>query len=339
MSPHRIAGLTAAALAVAGMLAPSSVVAQATSGPCTVSPGSVTGADVCQKGRDLFGFLVPQIGIAVSAGNPVLGEGGTLGGWPKRAFSVRVSAVDGQVPNKAVPLSVVGGAVGSDFGAARVPIPLPSADAAIGVFPGIPLGLTNTLGVDLLVGASYLPTVSQSDFEVTPQNGGIAYQYGVRVGALQESSLIPGVSISYMRRQMPTVDLGYTPNNDSLTVSGTAVTSNSLRVVASKRFLMFGVAAGVGRDQIEGTSSLNAVVNESVLGTNQRYQVSLPDLRYTTTRSTAFVNASLGLGIARIVGEFGFSGEGTVQQTVNRFGDRKTDEGYRYGSLGIAFRF
>jgi hypothetical protein len=335
---QRTVGFAAVALTAVTTLHASRLAAQTTSGPCTVGPGAVSGADVCQKARDLFGFVVPQIGVAVSSGNPVLGEGGTLGGWPKRAFSVRVSAVDGQLPRNAVPLTVIGAAVGSDFGAVRTPIPLPSADAAIGLFPGIPLGLTNALGVDILLGASYLPTVTRSNFNVTPKDGGVAFQYGVRVGALQESSFIPGLSVSYMRRKMPTVDFGYSPNNDTLTVTGTSVTSNAMRIVASKRILLVGVAAGVGRDVIEGSASMRASVNETIVGTNQRFLVQLPNLRHKTTRNTAFVNASLGLGIARLVGEYGWSSAGTVMQTVNQFGGREAGEGYRYGSLGIAFR-
>ena len=336
---QRLVGFAAAALTAVATVNAAPLAAQTTSGPCRVSPGTVSGADACQKARDLFGFVVPQIGIAVSAGNPVLGEGGTLGGWPKRAFSFRVSAVDGQLPKNAVPIRLTGSAAGSDFGAVRTPIPLPSAEAAIGIFPGIPLGLTNTLGLDVLLGASYLPTLSESNFVVAPTNGGVAFQSGVRVGALQESSFVPGLSVSYMRRKMPTVDLGYMPNNDTLMVTGTSVTSNALRIVASKRVALFGIAAGVGRDQIEGSASMRTSVNETVLGANQRFLVELPDLRYTTTRSTAFVNASLSLLLARLVGEYGWSSEGTVLETLNQFGGRKADEGYRYGSLGIAFRF
>ncbi len=336
---QRVAGVTAAALTVMMVVHTPALAAQASSLPCALLPRALFGVDACQKGQDLFNFVVPQIGIAVASGNPVLGEGGTLGGWPKRAFSFRVSAVDGQLPRNAVPISVIGNAVGSEFGAARTPIPLPSADAAIGIFPGIPLGLTNTLGVDVLLGATYLPTVAESNFEVAPKNGGFALQYGVRVGALQESSFIPGLSVSYMRRKTPTVDFGYTPNNDTLAVTGTSVTSNSIRIVASKRVAFFGVAAGVGRDDIEGSASLRVLVNETLLGTNQRFLLTLPGLSYATTRHTAFLNASLGLGIARVVGEYGWSGEGSIQETVNQFGGRKADEGYRYGSLGIAFRF
>ncbi len=334
-----VVGVTATALVLVSALSASTLTAQTTSGQCTVTSFGGSGSDTCQKARDLFGFVVPQIGVAVSSGNPVLGEGGTLGGWPKRAFSFRVSAVDGQLPKNSVPISVFGPAVGSDFGAARTPIPLPSADAAIGFFPGIPLGLTNTLGVDVLLGASYLPSVKESKFELAPQNGGFAFQYGVRVGALQESSFIPGLSVSYMRRKMPTVDIGYTPNDDTLTVTGTSVTSNAIRVVASKRFAIFGIAAGVGRDEIEGSASMRASVRETVLGNTRSAVVELPDLRYKTTRNTAFANLSLGLGIARLVGEYGWSSAGTVRETVNQFGGRKADEGYRYGSLGIAFRF
>ncbi len=142
-----------------------------------------------------------------------------------------------------------------------------------------------------------------------------------------------------MRRKMPTIDLGYTPNNDTLSVTGTSVTSNAIRIVASKRFAVFGIAAGVGRDDIEGSASMRASVNETVLAANQRFVVALPDLRYKTRRNTAFANASLGLGIARVVAEYGWSSAGTVQETINQFGGRKADEGYRYGSLGLAFRF
>ena len=334
----QVAAATVSVMAMGGMALP--LHAQTTSGPCSVSPAAAasSGADVCQKARDLFGFIVPQIGVAVSTGNPVLGEGGTLGGWPKRAFSVRLSAVDGRLPNKDVPISTTGGATASDFGATRAPIPMPSADAAIGLFSGVPLGLTNVLGVDLLLGASYLPSVSQGSIDVEAENGGFAMQYGVRVGALQESSLIPGLSVSFMRRKMPTVDLAYRPNNDTLSVNGTSVTSNSIRIVASKRVALFGVAAGVGRDAIEGSASMRAAVNETVLGANRNSSVTLPDLRYTTTRNTAFVNASLSLLVARLVAEFGWSSAGTVQQTLNQFGGRQANEGYRYGSLGIAFK-
>ena len=331
----------AALAAVAFIAGPGTALAQTTSGACTVAPAiaGASGADMCQKGRDLFSLLVPQIGVALSGGNTIVGEGGTLGGWGKRMLQLRLSAVDGRVPANAVPVRVTGPAVASDFGATRVPVPMPSIDAAVGLFKGLPFGLTNVGGVDVLLGATYLPTIQESDFELTPTSSNLAFSYGVRVGALQESSLVPGVSVSVMRRKLPTMNLGYGSTNDTLRVENFALTSNALRLVASKRVLIFGIAAGVGRDQIDGTSSLRAVVNEQILTTNQRFGGALPNLRTTVSRNTAFVNASLNLVILRLIGEYGWSSEGERLNTLNTFGAHQANERVRYGSLGVTVRF
>lgn len=333
--------LAAAAAVVVGAGA-LSLEAQTTAGTCVAGLGLAPGAlgtDACQKARDIFAFVMPQAGIALSGGNPVLGEGGTMGGWGKRALSLRVTAVDGYVPRNSVPITVGGTPVSSNFGAARTPVPVPSLDAAIGLFSGFPAGLTNVGGVDLLLGATYLPTVDEDEFSLKPQTSSFALSYGVRVGALQESSLIPGVSISYMRRKLPTVSLGYASSNDSLTVQNLAATSNSLRIVASKRFALLGVAIGAGRDDIENTASVRGVVNETAVGTPLRAQVSLEGLRNTTARNTVFANLSFGLSIARIVAEAGWAGSGDADPTVNTFDGRRASDGYRYGSLGVTVRF
>lgn len=317
--------------------------AQTTSGPCSTQVvgviSGVSGADACTKARDLFAFIMPQAGVALSGGNPVLGEGGTMGGWGKRAISLRVSAVDGHVPKNVVPISLSGPAIASNFGATRAPVPVPSVDAAIGLFAGIPAGLTNVGGVDILLGATYLPTVTEDEFSFAPQTSSLALSYGVRVGALQESSVVPGVSISYMRRKLPTVSLGYASGNDTISVGNLAATSNSLRVVASKRVAIFGLAVGVGRDQLENTAGVEAVVNETVLGAPQRGSITLSGLRHTTTRNTAFVNASVGLLMARLVAEIGWSAAGEQDPTTNTFDGRAANEGFRYGSLGVTVRF
>jgi hypothetical protein len=331
--------LAQVAAAAATLLVSGALRAQTTTGPCVVTPSSASGVDACTKARDLFAFVIPQVGVALSSGNPILGEGGTMGGWGKRALSVRISAADGRLPRNSVPIGISGGAASSDFGATRTVVPVPSADAAIGVFAGVPLGLTNVGGVDALLGATYLPSVDKNDLSLEPGSSNFAFSYGLRVGALQESSFIPGLSVSFMRRKLPTVNLGYTPSNDSLTVQDMSVTSNTIRLVASKRILIVGIAAGVGRDKIEGSASMRAAVNETVLGTNQRTTVTLSNLRSKVTRNTAFVNASFGLLVARIVGEFGWSSAGTIEQTVNQFGGRQANEGYRYGSVGVTVRF
>jgi len=328
-----IASGVAAVLAV-----PSPAAAQGTAGTCT-SSSSFGSTDICQKARDLFAFVVPQIGVAVSGGNPIPGDAGSLGGFGKRALSLRVIGVDGRLPRNSVPLVSLAGASSSDFGAERTVIPLPAIDLGVGLFPGIPLGVTNVGGVDAIVGATYLPSVAHNDFEVTPQNGGLGFSYGLRVGALQESSLVPGISVSWQRRQLPSTDLSYTPTNDSLLVTGTSVKSDAVRIIVGKRIALFGLAAGVGQDRIVAESDMRAVVNEAGLPGGSRQTVELTGLREATTRKTAFVNASFSLLVLRIVGEFGWSSAGTLRETVNTFGGRSANEGYRYGSIGLSARF
>lgn len=339
MRTVRSAGMAALMIVAATHAGVRALEAQTTSGTCTsASFGGFPGADACTKARDIFAFVMPQVGVALSGGNPVPGEGGTLGGWGKRALSLRLTAVEGVVPANAVPIRLTG-AVSSNLGASRAPVPVPSVDAAVGLFAGVPAGLTNVGGVDLLLGATYLPDVSKNGFSAVPQTSSFAFSYGVRVGALQESSLVPGLSLSYMRRKLPTTSLGYVAGNDSITVSNLAATSNSFRLVASKRVAIFGIAAGVGRDQLENTAGVDAVVNETVLNQPTRAQIALFGLRNTVTRNTAFVNLSLGLGIARLVGEVGWSAAGESDPTTNTFDGRLANEGYRYGSLGLTVRF
>ncbi|MEQ1691511.1 MAG: hypothetical protein ABMA00_09515 [Gemmatimonas sp.] len=315
--------------------------AQGISPNCTVTPSAAgSAADVCRKAADIFAFVVPQVGVALSGGNHVLGEGGTLGGWGKRTVTLRVTAVDGRVPKNTVPLTLGrASAQADDFGSSRAAVPMPSIDAAIGVLSGLPMGVTNVGGVDVLLGVIGSSRVSSGDFRLRPQGSGFALSYGVRVGALQESAFVPGLSVSWLRRKVPTLDLDYTPTNDTLQVRNMSLTANTLRVVASKRFVLFGFAAGVGRDEIEGVSGIQAVVNESVLGTPTRAAVTFPTLREKVTRNTAFVNASFGLPIARLVAEYGRSSAGTLRETLNSFGGRRANEMYAYGSLGVTVRF
>lgn len=339
-APRRVVIATRAITTLALIVGTTNVRAQAAP-DCTVSPPIAgNSADICRKAADLFTFLAPQVGIALAGGNPILGEGGTLGGWGKRSVTLRLTAVSGQLPKNNVPISLAGnGAVASDFGAERTFVPMPSLDAAIGVLTGVPLGLTNVGGVDVLLGAIAVPSAKSGSFRLEPTSGRVAVSYGVRVGALQESSFIPGVSVSFMRRKVPTLDGDYTPANDTLQVRNNSVTANTFRVVASKRFVLFGLAAGVGRDNIEATSGVHAIVNESVLGVPQRAELTFPTLNEKVKRNTAFVNASFGLLVARVVAEYGRSSGGTTRETLNTFGDRKANDAYSYGSLGVTVRF
>lgn len=327
-------------LALSAVAAPLAMHAQ--SGPdCSITP-RVAGNpdDVCRKAADIFAFVVPQVGVALAGGNSILGEGGTLGGWGKRSLTVRFTAVDGRVPTRNVPVTLGrANAVSDDFGAKRTAVPMPSLDLALGLWAGVPMGLTNVGGIDALLGVNAVPSLTSNDFELNPQTRAYAFSYGVRIGALQESSLVPGVSVSWLRRRIPTLDASYTPANDTLLVSDASLSSTALRLVASKRFTFLGVAAGIGRDKIEGETVLRAVVNETLVGIPARTDVSFPTLRESVSRNTAFINGTLGLGVVRFVLEYGRSSAGSTRQTLNTFGDRRANEAYTYGSFGLTVRF
>ena len=315
--------------------------AQSVSPNCSTSPAIVgNAADICRKAADLFSYIVPQIGVALAGGNAVLGEGGTLGGWGKRSVSLRVTAVNGSLPKSAVPITTGGSsATADDFGAAFTFVPMASLDAAIGMFEGLPLGLTNFGGVDVLLGAVQIPRVREGSFNMASAGASYAISYGARVGLLQESSLVPGISISYMRRKVPTLNVQYTPGNDTLNVNNFSLTANALRAVISKRFLLFGLSAGVGRDEIRGVTGVNAVVNETRVNVSTRTAITFPTFNEAVTRNSVFANASFGLFAARVVAEFGRSSAGTLRETLNTFGTHHANEAYSYESLGVTVRF
>jgi hypothetical protein len=328
-----IASLTVATTAGAQ----SATLCLVTTTPVNAPPGS--GQDACTKASDIFMFLAPQVGVALSGGNVMLGEGGTLGGWGKRSFVLRVSAVDGRVPENDVPLSLTALPVASDFGAQRAPVPVPSFDAAIGVFRGVPFGLTNIGGVDLLLGATVLPSVTQDDFRVQSEGGGVAINYGLRIGLLQESAAVPGVGVSIVRRRLPTTSISYFTSNDTLGVLDTKISTTSIRLTANKRFGLMGIGGGIGQDRLDSRTTLEATLNETVQGVPSRAVARLENLSHETTRGTAFVNASFGLAMAQLVLEVGQSRAGSIRETLNSFGDRRANEAYTYGSVGFGFRF
>src|SRR5437762_7520656 len=176
--------------------------AQGTADPnCVNSPKQVR--DACQQAVDMYQLMMPQLGFAITGGNATLGQGGTLGGLPHFALDLRANALmPGSVPdiNQAKP-DTSGMQQRPNYPTKDIPFGLPAVDAAIGLFKGIPLPLTNVGGVDLLLSAAYIPNYT-ANFSGN-NAGAVSVQvdqplkigYGVRIGLLQESLLVPGVAV------------------------------------------------------------------------------------------------------------------------------------------------
>lgn len=304
--------------------------------------------DACQKAIDLFRYMAPQLGTALAGGAPTLGQGGPTGGIGHFSLGVRVNAVLGDLPQIQDVTPSVQGAQRSTYPTKSQIIPMPTADLALGIFGGLPLGLTSVGGLDLLVSASYLPEFEADNISVEVDGSAVKFGFGARLGLLQESLLIPGVSVSYLRRDLPKINLIAQSGSDSLQVRDLDIQTTSWRVMASKSFFMFGAAAGLGKDRYEASTAVSvrlasrlgppptpAVVAGPIIIDSFRSSATEPK---TLTRTTMFLDLSMNLPFFKLVGEIGQVSGGDID-TYNQFDGSKADDSRTYGSIGIRIGF
>jgi hypothetical protein len=311
-------------------------------------PGNVGGAvpdqtratqDACQKAIDLFQYLVPQLGTAIAGGNATLGQGGTLGGLGHFLVDIRINAVQGSIPQVDQVQPSVQGAVSSTYDTKSQILPMPTADLAIGIFKGLPLAITNVGGIDLLVSASYLPEFNSSGVSVKVPNGSLKLGYGIRLGVLQESLLVPGISVTYLRRDLPTVSIAANNSSDTLNVNDLSLKTKAWRVVASKSLLMFGVAVGAGQDKYESSADVRASVAARPPFTSSRFTAApTSPVSQDLTRTNVFADLSLNLLLFKLTGEIGQVSGGTIN-TYNHFSGKQAADSRIYGSVGARFGF
>jgi len=307
----------------------------------TISPSCAAGItqDVCQKTIDVFQFVAPQLGTVIAGGNATLGVGGTLGGLGHIYVSGRANIVSSELPivDQVDPSTT--GARSDEYHTQTQIAGIPQADVAIGLFRGIPLGVTNVGGIDLLASVSYLPTIDAGGFRVTTPNGSLKFGGGVRVGIVQESLIFPGISVTYLRRGLPTVDmLATTPSGDSLRVNDVNITTDSYRLVASKSFLTLGLAAGVGQDRYNTSANASAYVASRDLTAGATPAASVGPIAMTQkiSRTTYFVDATLNLAIVKLIGEIGRTSAVNIP-TYNTFLGSSAGAAQTFGALGIRF--
>ncbi|MEX2178660.1 MAG: hypothetical protein WD801_08130 [Gemmatimonadaceae bacterium] len=303
--------------------------AHAQGGGGTAQP-SCTGlsGDACQQAVDFFHYMAPQLGTAMTGGNTTLAQGGSMGGrrlglMPRFAIGLRVNAVMGNVPSFE-PLPVATPAA-RELSTETSVVPLPALDAAVGVFKGFPLALSNVGGVDLLLSAAYVPTYEGDNVNITPDKS-LAFGYGVRVGLLQESLVVPGVGISYMIRKFPVTTLSTSSGGADMSVNDLDLQSNAWRLTVSKSLLLFGVAAGVGQDSYKASTSISASAPAEAT-------ITTPVISSNVTRTNYFVDLSMNLLLIKLVGTAGMVSGGDIL-TYNSY-DNPADKSRVYGSVGI----
>jgi hypothetical protein len=304
---------------------------QCPSGSAGVLDPSRAAQDACQQAYDVFQFLAPQLGLLLTGGNATLGQGGTMGGIGHASIGIRGNVFGGRLPDVAAFAPGITGAQQRELPTNSQVLAFPTADAEIGIFKGLPLAITNVAGLDLLVSAAYVPSYD-GDVSVSPSSHW-QFGYGARLGLLQESLVTPGISATYLRRELPKTNITGVARADTLRVLNAAVKTTAWRVVASKNLIAFGIAGGIGQDTYDQSADIQGTVHQTFNGIPVTGSSSL-HANQSLTRTNYFVDLSLNLPLFKIVGEIGQATGGTVR-TYNSFAGGSADRSQVYGSFGV----
>jgi len=177
--------------------------------------------DACQKAVDIFAFMTPQLGIGLVGGSATLGTGGALGGLGHFSIGVRGNGIRGRVPQVENMDAAITGAVRSDYDVNDQVVGLPTVEGALGVFGGVPMGVTHAFALDALVSATYVPEFTRSKVALSVPGGSLKLGFGGRLGLLTESVATPSVSVTYLRRDLPTTGISGRPRAYFLPSSST----------------------------------------------------------------------------------------------------------------------
>lgn len=331
----RASALALATLATLATLGAGDAGAQAATVDPQCNGGGTAGLvtrDACQKAIDLFQFMAPQLAATIVGGNAVQGEHSTLRGLGHFSIGIRANAIESRLPSVDQHTPAVTGAVRSDYSVEKQWIAAPVLDAAIGLFRGIPFAGTHALGLDALVNVAYIPGVDESDFSIDLPDGSLKLGFGGRLGLLRETFLTPGLSVTWLQRDLPTVNVVGRVSGDELDVRDVRVKTTAWRVVGGKSFTFLGIAIGGGQDRYDTQASAQVTVNH--LGPSVTSGVIAA--RQELTRTNFFGNLSLNFPVLRVVAEVGRASGGTVA-TYNTFSGHDPSAPRGYASFGLRF--
>jgi hypothetical protein len=283
---------------------------------------------VCAAAVDGTRAFHPVIGVLISGGNPTIGSAGALGGLGHASLTLRANAVELVLPELAYDGSSATVPAGDKFWA-----PAPLVEGALGIYKGMGSGL---LAVDFLGSAQLLPTDQIDNMTVDAgarRIGDIALGlgYGARIGLLREMGPLPAVSVSIMRRDIPQITYGDVSTGDRFSY-GVDLHATNLRLVASKKLMVFDMAAGLGWDKYTGDAEIR--FRDPVTGLTQP---PVP-VELENTRVLGFLNAGMTLSVMRLTAEVGYQG-GKDQELATSFEDFDTTKGKFFAGLGLRVGF
>ena len=297
--------------------------------PYQSAPYTAQDFNICNAAIDGTEIFHPVAGLLVSGGNPVLGSVGTLGGLGHFALTARVNATELHTPD----LNYDGNGT-TVAQASKIFAPAPLVEGALGLIKG----LHGFLAVDLLGSAQLLPTKAVSNLTVDKNArkiGSIALGlgYGARIGVFPGKAIIPSVTVSVMRRDIPRITYGdVTSGGDNYSYSLDLHATN-LRAVAGYHLAVFNVGAGIGWDKYTGTADIGFVPNGGVLPAQ-----TINGIKLDNTRTMAFLTAAVDLPIFKIGAEAGYQ-FGKDQSLSTTFAGNDPKDKRLFAGAGIRLAF
>jgi|GEM_PF-2307976 len=272
----------------------------------------------------------PQLGLLVAGGlpGPAAGPGGArLGFLPGLNAFVRANLVRGRLPDIITEANSPPPALPAPLTEERsVTTVALSADVALGVVPGFRVAPGVQAGaLDVMASASYLPFDLISRELFNNSSAQFAWGVGVRLGLLQESGAVPGLSLSVARRSLGGVQIGTvcegeevadpisttTPpstlcrEEGDVAQASVSVASWSTRAALSKRVMGVGLGVGAGYDRFTGDLDV-AVLGAQGTAINPTRVYRSPGAEMENERWSGFLNASMPLPMGAVSAELGW---------------------------------
>ncbi len=309
---------------MSGIAAPALTGQTAAATPCPTDTTSTS--RICQAGADALTAFLPIEGLLVGGGNPVPGTAGAIGRFGHARLAARIG-----LASLTAPKTSYDGTTDTVLADKRLLVPLPRLDLALGLFSKkLPLG---TVAMDLLGSAVLLPTgastrirIDENARKLGPLALGLGF--GFRAALIMKAPK-PTVSLSVMKRDMPSIRFGDLAAGDKLSAE-TSLSAINVRLVFGGQAKALSIAGGLGMDLYKGSGSVTFVDST---GADSTVAMEL-----STSRIMTLINLGYDVGPATLWVEGGFQ-VGKKTQLATTFQHNDPSAGRFYGGAGVTFRF
>lgn len=300
--------------------------------------GALLMQDACQQATDLFRFLAPQLGGVVAGGNALLGDATTLGGRGRWAMEMRINTMLGGLPAIDALAPDTGSAQRHRIPIVDQPVALPLLAGAVGVDGGVRTASGARVGgLDLLFGASYLPSIDAAGLSL--RAGHVALAYGLRLGIVEGVAGTPSLVATWLHRDLPRVSIVGASGDSRVEVRDVAVATDAWRLVAGTALGPVHVAGGVGLERYNARADVFVSLGESDCDAGDACSGRpFPDgFAQRLVRRAYFVDASLPVGGTVLVLEVGRVDGGRVE-SYNEFVGQQPGAARWTGALGVRYQ-